>query len=407
MSQKYLIYDSSASGHHTEFIEHLLQYLIDNPNTSSQYVFVVHAKICDSLFHLLQILSSQHIVIPISTDAQQRIDSERSVKEKVKYEAVILRGHIEVHRITHLIFMYLDDYQFLVAKWAFSMPDLSVSGILFMPAIRMSIQKGSLKSVVKSLLERIRDFFPLLAMSCNKNLDTVYILNDDRSIGQLNRLIFWNRCFKVLPDPIPIRNVLRPDMSSWQTNWLRTMYKIEENKHIFLCLGSIDKRKNIINILKSLLLMTKEQHQQMVLLILGKCFDMHLKQEIETLIAILKEQSPAIKVIFDNRFLTIEEMEYAFEQSDVVLIPYLGFYFSSGILGHAAKYNKYIIASEDGVIGDLVKKYHLGATVDPNQPKIIAQSIQNYILNPVLVQTKSTFLLERSTDIYARALLQP
>ena len=75
-------------------------------------------------------------------------------------------------------------------------------------------------------------------------------------------------------------------------------------------------------------------------------------------------------------------MENAFEQSDVVLIPYLGFYFSSGLLGHAAKYSKYIITSNKGVMYDLVETYHLGTTVHADFPLSIAQAVSNFIKQP-------------------------
>ena len=398
----YLIYDSASSGHHTEFIEYLLQYLLHQPNELTpnvkQYIFLIPAKICKTLENLIAQAKDNVLILPISDEEQNKIDTASNSRKRVALEGFILRGYIQTYQINHIVFMALDSYQALVALWAFTQPQLAVSGILFMPAVRLPFNRNNLFFLVKSFLEKTRDTFKHYFMSINKNLKNVYILNDEKSAAKLNQIIFWNKKFVALPDPIPIRSVSKV--------WiLRGYYNIEAHRKIFLCFGSIDKRKNILNILEAVSLVPTPMHSQIALLILGKCPDRLLQKKIMDKIDEIKALHPHLNIIIDDRFLMIEEMENAFEQSDVVLIPYLGFYFSSGLLGHAAKYSKYIITSNKGVMNDLVETYHLGTTVHADFPLSIAQAVSNFIKQPQPIDYPKSLIETHSPMNFAIQLL--
>lgn len=398
----YLIYDSASSGHHTEFIEYLLQYLLEQPNEltpdTKQYIFLIPTKICVALKDIIAQSNDNILILPISDEEQNRIDSAPNMRNRVALEGSILRGYIQTYQIHHIIFMALDSYQTLVAQWAFTQPQLAVSGILFMPSVRMPINKNNVLYFIKSFLEKTRETVKHFCMSFNKNLKNVYILNDEKSASKLNQIIFWNKKFVALPDPIPIRSVSK----AWI---LRGYYNIETHRKIFLCFGSIDKRKNILNILEAVSLVPTTLHDEISLLILGKCLDKLLQKQVTDKIEEIIKAYPHLNIVIDDRFLSIEELENAFEQSDVVLIPYLGFYFSSGILGHAAKYSKYIIASDKGVMGDLVKTYHLGTTVNPQSPLSIAHALSNFIEQPKQIVFPKSFIETHNPMYFANQLL--
>lgn len=398
----YLIYDSASSGHHTEFIEYLLQYLLDQPNETTshlkQYIFLIPAKIFTTLKDLVAQAKGNILILPLSDEEQNRIDSAPNMRKRVANEGSILRGYIQTYQINHVIFMALDSYQALVAQWAFTQPELSVSGILFMPSVRMPLNKNSALYFIKSFLEKLRDTFKHYCMSFNKNLKNVYILNDEKSASKLNQIIFWNKKFVALPDPIPIRIVSK----AWI---LRGYYNINTERKVFLCFGSIDKRKNILNILEAVTLVPTTLHTEISLLILGKCSDRFLQKKIIDKIDTVSKAYPLLNIILDDRFLSIDEMENAFEQSDVVLIPYLGFYFSSGLLGHAAKYGKYIITSNKGVMSDLVETYHLGTTVNAQSPFSIAQALSNFIDQPKQIDFPKSFIETHNPTYFANQLL--
>ena len=398
----YLIYDSASSGHHTEFIEYLLQYLLDQPNELTpnvkQYIFLIPAKICITLKDLVAKTKGNILILSISDEEQNQIDTASNMRKRVALEGSILRGYIQTYQIDHIIFMALDSYQTLVARWAFTQPRLSISGILFMPSVRMPFNKNNVLYFIKSFLEKARETVKHFCMSYNKNLKNVYILNDEKSASKLNQIVFWNKKFVHLPDPIPIRSVSK----AWI---LRGYYNIEADRKVFLCFGSIDKRKNILNILEAVSLVPTALHSEIALLILGKCSDKFLRKQIMDKIDTIKKLYPHLNIIIDDRFLLIEEMENAFEQSDVVLIPYLGFYFSSGLLGHAAKYSKYIITSNKGVMSDLVETYHLGTTVNAHSPLSIAHALSNFIEQPIQIDFPKSFIETHNPTYFANQLL--
>ena len=398
----YLIYDSASSGHHTEFIEYLLQYLLDQSNelipNVNQYVFLIPAKTCLTLKDLVNQAKENILILPISDEEQKQIDTATNRSKQMAFEGSILRGYIQTCQINHIIFMALDSYQTLVAQWAFTQPQLTVSGILFMPSVRMPIIKNNVLYFIKSFLEKGRDTLKHCYLSLNKNLKNIYVLNDEKSAAKLNQMIFWNKKFVHLPDPIPIRSVSK----AWI---LRGYYNIESDRKIFLCFGSIDKRKNILNILEAVSLVPTAMHSQIALLILGKCTDKLLQKKITDKIDEIGKAYPHLNVIIDDRFLSIEEMENAFEQSDVVLIPYLGFYFSSGLLGHATKHSKYIIASNIGLMSDLVETYQLGTTVNAHSPLSIAQAFSNFIEQPKQIDFPKTFIETHNPTYFAIQLL--
>jgi len=74
----------------------------------------------------------------------------------------------------------------------------------------------------------------------------------------------------------------------------------------------------------------------------------------------------------NNMFLYLEEIkgEIAFNElinlSDIVFIAYNNFYHGSGLLSRAVSFNKPVIASKGFLIGERVKKYDLGITIEEN-----------------------------------------
>ncbi|MBY5267715.1 hypothetical protein BB931_05030 [Spiribacter salinus] len=71
-----------------------------------------------------------------------------------------------------------------------------------------------------------------------------------------------------------------------------------------------------------------------------------------------------------------DDQDEVFAAADVVWVAYTGgSYGSSGVLHQAVGYGLPVIAGETGLVGMLVKRFNLGATVDPRKPSEVAEAI--------------------------------
>ena len=61
-----------------------------------------------------------------------------------------------------------------------------------------------------------------------------------------------------------------------------------------------------------------------------------------------------------NRFILQEEVEWCFAASDAVLLPYRKHFGSSGVLVQAAMAGKPVIASDEGLTADRVRRFNMG-----------------------------------------------
>jgi len=61
-----------------------------------------------------------------------------------------------------------------------------------------------------------------------------------------------------------------------------------------------------------------------------------------------------------NRYVSDSEESLCFCASDVVLLPYIKHFGSSGVLSLSAAAGKMVIASDEGLVGQKVRKHNLG-----------------------------------------------
>ena len=61
-----------------------------------------------------------------------------------------------------------------------------------------------------------------------------------------------------------------------------------------------------------------------------------------------------------NRYLSEKEERFSFCSADVVLLPYIHHYGSSGVLSRAAAAGKMVIASDEGLLAKRIREHCLG-----------------------------------------------
>ena len=93
----------------------------------------------------------------------------------------------------------------------------------------------------------------------------------------------------------------------------------------------------------------------------------------------LKLARSDVHVEVHNQFIDNQTFCQEISYSDCVLAPYIKFYGSSGMIGHACRYGKPLLVSYEGLIGEIVRDKKLGLCVDPQNIKALSLALEAII----------------------------
>lgn len=318
---KTLFYDLHSSGHHREYVQHLL----DSLPTHLDISFALSQQLASDFSRNGKV---EIITIPIAEDNQNR------GKEISWLNELALKEKIEA-----IFFLNIDPYQTYIEDLSVNVK--KVGGILFHSHHRIPWLYGNSPiDALKNLAKIFRAKHRLRLLSRSKRNNVLFLLDDKEGVKKLNET--HRGIFRYLPDPISIvENKIVKN-------------KINKKNEVLL-FGSIIPRKNIEHLIRVL---KKGDFSKWEFRIIGKG-----KQEY---VESLRKLCLGMNVTIENRFVDYNEMDLIFHQTTIIMMVYKNFFGSSGVLGRAAYFNKPVIASKIGLIGELVKQYKLGATVKEN-----------------------------------------
>lgn len=344
-------------GHKFGFVSNLLKYIEDH-KSDTQFYFLLNSA---SDFKLDSSKSNIH-VFTTSEEQEKNILSQKHFVQKSAEEWKLINSFCLKNAINHLILMELDLYQIEIGKRT---TPFTIGGIWFRPFSRMQKEGHGLKNQLIFWRTILQKKLTLKWALRNKSLKKVFILNDEAMPNWLD-----NKRFFYLPDPY----FEYPQLPNFD---LRNKYGIPLENLILLQFGNMDERKNNENIIKALNNLDKKKATKVTLLIIGK-FKANYSKEIQNLIPIDSNYQAILK----DEFVSNEEMESTFAQSDIILRMNINFFGSSGIVGQAASHNKPCIVSNHGVMSEQVVKYNLGKIIDPTNINAIRETITYYLDNP-------------------------
>lgn len=160
----------------------------------------------------------------------------------------------------------------------------------------------------------------------------------------------------LLADPYP------EDFHTDRSN-ARRQFNLPDGKFVFLFYGGGYKRKGLHLVVEALRRMTRPGNAFLL------CAGLQPKNEplvrgLET----LRSQGRA-EVI--NRYVSAEEEKQLFAACDMVLLPYIRHFDGSGVLSRAAGAGKPVLASDEYLIGHVVRRYDMGLLFPSgNVPKL-------------------------------------
>ncbi|MGB0383256.1 MAG: glycosyltransferase family 4 protein [Ardenticatenaceae bacterium] len=271
-------------------------------------------------------------------------------------------------RVNHALIMYVDRFQLPLALQLPAPCDLS--GIYFRPTFHYN----HFPSYQPSFGDRVRAWRQALLwrLACRHPRLKVLFSLDPLAVEPLQRL---GRTKVVhLPDPVECYG---QETASRTTNKLRDELGIESGRRVFLLFGMLDERKGIYQLLDAITHLPVSKLTQFSLLLVGplaQADEPPIKAKMASI-----SRSGAVQIILHNQFITDEQIQPYFKLADVILAPYQRHVGMSAILVRAAAAGKPLLASDYGLMGELVRKRSLGMTVDSTQASEIAKGVSAFL----------------------------
>ena len=387
---KILVFDFEITGHHPEYLEHLVNYIKAEKNTGKSYYFVVHPDFCNKFPHIVQKVPAQkinYIAITYSEfnnlkkfkgNVVQDWDSTKIYDLLIKY-SIIINPNI-------CILMYFNR---LCKLLILNKPNFDIRGILFSPIIYPPF-KSNFISILKYTKLRLNRFL----YTRNNKIKKIFVLNNKTGVITLNKQI-KKEVFFYLPDPIPLIEE--------EVNFeIRKRFGIEQTKKILLHFGSLRDSKGTVELIQALNLLSDEIASKCCLIIAGT----PLNEQMETKINDAVNGVKKVQVVYANEFISNSKMKSFFNQCNIVVMPYKNALASSGVIGHAILAGKPVISTRHGLIGEIIKTNWKGELIDIVKPEKIAEAIEKSFYTVYPDVNTQIFIEEHTPFNFAKILLE-
>jgi glycosyltransferase involved in cell wall biosynthesis len=165
---------------------------------------------------------------------------------------------------------------------------------------------------------------------------------------------------------------------------------IPADRFVFLCYGIGDRRKGLHLAVRAL--MESSTDSPLHLLCAGS-----LAPDPETSrgLKALKEQGRATVL---DRYVSEAEQSLCFAASDVVLLPYIEHFGSSGVLSLSAAAGRMVIASDEGLLARRIKEHNLGWVF----PSGDARALKTRMRDASLLSSNERAQFQQAAYRYAR-----
>ena len=348
-----LIFDSSVTGHHLEYLHHYYMEAIGH--TDEEYVIMVPNDFIKVKKEYEWPYSSNISFVYIPEEDEKLLKETNFYKLGWNTSKILQRAVRKIKPDRVLLTMLMQFIPFII----FLLPrNVRVRGIMYKIYLYEVHRMGKLRLAA----ERLR--FWLAARS--SKIEQIFVLNDEDSARTFNTLYSTSK-FRSLPDPVP-----SVDFSKVKS--VREELGVSPVEKLYLHFGGLDGRKGTIDILKSIIASKKGELKDSCFVFAGR-INKNTLNDFYDLLSVAKEKT---RILVFDQFCSYDFLWNLCYSCDVILMPYHLTSLSSGILGYAAVFNKPVIGPDNGLIGNLIKKYELGiSTQFPLKPEIYNNHIYN------------------------------
>jgi glycosyltransferase involved in cell wall biosynthesis len=353
-------------GHHIFYQNILFDQVGNFKSDDTEYFFLFNESDANLNFKNQQV--NTHFLKDIENEELKNCKSELQ-KYFIKWRFV--RKYAKLLSINEVFLM--DFYEPYILALFFSKFDFKVGGIIFRPYNRFFQLAARIKSN-KVLIISIKNFLFLCLLSLKREkVEKFIVFNDIESASKISKQLKIN----VISCLDPINNFIDPKLA--YNFSIFEKYGLEKSSKIILSFGAISEVKNLPNLIKAV----SDSNLKVSVLIVGKPIKEYVEeyQKLKNNILLTIPQKNNIRVVFDERFISDNDLSSILNQVDIVFLAYKNFYFSSGNLGLAGKFNKFSLVPNKGPMADLAVEYNLGMPVNPDSILEIKESIVYCIEN--------------------------
>jgi glycosyltransferase involved in cell wall biosynthesis len=401
-----LFFDLCSDGHHPAYIKHLVKYWCqsDHKGTVS---FVVHPDFIKAHSDIVQLASSTESrqvrfisIQPEEALALPPMTPRLSRAARYFKEWTLFCKYAESLNASHGFLLYLDTYKLPMLLGR--KPQCPVSGIYFRPKFHYPALQGSDVSHL-SWREQLQVWSEkqILYRCLNLPYFSTALCLDPFAANHIDSSKISGRLMH-LPDPVDLGEV------NFLTDKGEDRLPGGGRRLVFLFFGRIDQRKGVFQALSAIEDLPPEACQKFKLLIVGQASQADISA-VESKVSQIMKKLP-VDIFYRLEFVSDREMADYFSMADVVLAPYQEHVGMSGILLQAAAAQKPVLSSNYGLMGELVKRYRLGITVDSTSPLSIAKGFLRFLQEDISktydIEGMLEILKENSADKFSKRIFK-
>jgi glycosyltransferase involved in cell wall biosynthesis len=396
MPQIIVVYDRFHQGHHLEYLHHLAKYISSVSPVNKRFVFVVSGEAAT----VLSSFQSNSLQI-VGIEAEQ-------IKSIEHYSNTYKRGLREIELIEqlvaepfqHLHFMQADEHAFLLGSAKLKAKNYTISGLLFMPYWRQKLALKGLIGFKRGLMQLKvwRKQWHASYMLSNKNIKHLFICNDSDSATQMNKF-HATSTYTYFPDPMQAY----PNMG--KSTELYEKWGLDSSKKTITLFGALSPRKNIENSLLAYAKLPKTVLESTQFLLAGKPESAAYGKDLKAFLDELNAKNPCLSVLYLPEYFSEAAMREQFALTDLYMACYSNFFYSSGILGHAAVHQAHVLVPEYSLTAQLSEDFALGATANPLSVESICMAMQQLLQEPKGHSKANNYLQSRSPEAFAQTIV--
>ena len=356
--RRILVFDAAASGHHGEFLENLIAGA-DLDDLRSLF-FLCHPELEKRLVLAQKSRGLECNILPLTETEIDYFDSAKGIFELGKRQLEVLSRHVDKIEPSEILLMHMNFHQYALRSWQLP-KGVSVRGILLNPYTPTDRAHG-FRAKAFAFLTGIRKRIQFCLMLQNKAIEKIFLLNDPRMAMCLNEWHHKRPVFGSICDPIPASSPVSDPT-------------VNRGSYTLLLAGSLAPRKGCIEALLAFAELGKATDRRISLRIVGRFRSEEplFRRRACELVDSINLLASHLDVRLEEGFVEDDVLSREFANADCILVPYLEFYGSSGMIGHACRYRKPILACRDGLIGEIVRDRSLGICIDPRDRKGFSQ----------------------------------
>jgi len=359
-TRKILIFEPDPEGHALEWLEHLMAFAAERPDT--EIWLLAPEALCRALAQARPAGAADRIRVVALSPLERRLCTLRLLSVSAFARWWTMRRHLRRSGAQHGFFLMLDLLSLPLAL-GLGAGGRRLSGILFRPSVHYSAIGPYKPSRGERLRDGRKDLLYRLMLR-NPALERVLSLDPFFPVHARNRYARGDKVV-ALPDPA------NPPVDRGPTS---APGFAPGGRVGFLLFGYLTERKGPLALLDALFLLPRYVAARVAVLFAGRV-DPALREQIKQRQSELARHHPDLWLRIDDRRLDQAELASLVRQCDVVLAPYQRFVGSSGVLLWAAVSGRPVLAQEFGLVGRLTRDHRLGVSVDASDPSHIAREI--------------------------------